>query len=198
MPSEGRTSIRKLLRRYDACAEAIDWAADKERLHELWDQCEVPEWLLWSLDQLNYRADARLRAFAVACARRHTGLLEDDKVLRVLSVADAVAANAAPPGELLEASQDARAAADAVAQGADWNAARAAAISAVYDTVRGDPMEAARGASTNGQRVVAWQVGTSESVTAEARWQAQQLRRRLDQDVPKILQRARAAMVERP
>ena len=198
MSAERRTAIRRLLRRHEACAEAVDWSADKEGLQQLWEQCEVPEWLLWSLEQLKYRDDLKLRAFAVACARRHSGLLpQDGPLLRLLSIAEAVARDGAPPDGLLEGWQDGSDAADHAARAEGWSVARAAAINAVRDTVLSDAMEAAKGSSTNAQRAVAWQTGSPESTAEEARWQARELRRLLDQDVPKILGRARAAMIAR-
>lgn len=191
---EGSTSILRLLGEHHACPEAVEWAADKQSFQMMWEACQEPEWILWSFEQLDYRDDAKLRLFAVACARRHKQLFSDDRADAVLEIAEAVAKGKAEKAELWTAWSDGRAAADHAASLPTWSMARAAAMSAACDSARMDAMEAAKRASRNALRASVWNIEPHESNLIEAQWQAQTLRRLFDDDLSTIVGRARKAL----
>ena len=199
MVIEDRWSIRQWLRSREACDDAIDWAAEKDSLTDLWEDCQDPAWVLWALELLDYRDASRLRLFAASCARRVSGVIGDDASRHVLEVAEGVANRTTPESDLGRTWQEIRATARSAARHSGWSAARAAALTAVAETLRADALEAARGASTHSQRAVAWHSGM-EMVAAEAQWQADRLRDIFAPARDAILQRAGAALdsVERP
>ena len=108
----------------DACSDGRAFALTQPTMADVWDKCQRTDWLLWILDKLNRRPDARmLRPFAVWCARntplsdgRKTGdLLTDPRSLAALEVAERYANSNATDGELAAAWDAAGAAAWAAA-----------------------------------------------------------------------------------
>jgi len=131
-----------------ACADGRNWALTQPTMADVWDKCQRTDWLLWILDKLNRRPDARmLRLFAVWCARntplsdgRKVGdLLTDPRSLAALEVAERYANGNATDGELAAA----RAAAWDAAEAAAGDAARAAAWDAARDAAEATAGDAA-------------------------------------------------------
>lgn len=182
---ETRASIQRLLRKRGICSEAIEWAADKDSFEMMWMDCQQAEWMLWALEHLEYVHDPRLRLFAAACARRHTRKSADsERYIRFVETAEAVAGGLADRDELKNARDDAEAAADEAASNPDLSVARRAAMITACDCVRLSPLEAARCASGNGQQA-------SACIIKESQWQADELRRIFEQELPFIIERAR-------
>ena len=181
---ESIASIQELLKQFRACPEAIEWATGNRSIQKMWEECPDPEWLLLSLKGLDYCEEAKLRSFAVACARRHATLFPNEKCSRILETAEAVAAGRGAQSHLQPAFDDGLAVANDSARLLDWSESRNAAICCVRDSVRQQPWDAARRALRNGQRA-------SASAAREAQWQVSELRRILNPDLLILTERAR-------
>jgi hypothetical protein len=190
-------TLHELLERLQACPEAIKWSEAYQTFEQMWQDCPHPEWMLWSLQQIDYQEDSKLRLFAVACVRHHWDLLDDRRSRRAVEVAERFATHQASREDLRAARQESLAAAEQGAQSVGWTAAHAASRSAASHTVRVVALAAARLASNDAIRAAAWDIGSGVTPEAEEKWQASQLRRILERDTPEILDRAnRKRLVE--
>lgn len=153
-----------------ACNEGLQWARGLSP-QEAWEQCNRPDWMLWSLEELGY-ADQRVsREFACWCVRQVWELLTDPRSRTAVEVAERYARGEATAAELSAARDAAEGAAWDAAWGAAWDAAWAAAWAAAWpaacyaaraharDAARDAAWPAARAAQANRLReVVPWSV----------------------------------------
>jgi hypothetical protein len=119
-------TLQTKLKELDACDEAIEWAKDYDNLQQAWDNCQRGDWMIWLINKMEWSNDKDLRLMAVAFARQVQHLMNDQRSINALDVAERYANGEANIEELTEA----RAAAAAVAAWAAWGAAWAAAWAA--------------------------------------------------------------------
>jgi hypothetical protein len=119
-------TLQTKLKELDACDEAIEWAKDYDNLQQAWDNCQRGDWMIWLINKMEWSNDKDLRLMAVAFARQVQHLMNDQRSINALDVAERYANGEANIEELTEA----RAAAAAVAAWAAWVAAWAAARAA--------------------------------------------------------------------
>ncbi len=131
-----------LLRRLDACSDAIIYAKGYDTLDSAWAACERPDWMLWLLERVGFNDPRLERLFACWCIR-HTplvdgrvvwDLLKDERSCNAVVISeryangeatlkDLAAAGAAAGAAARDAARDA---AGAAARDAAWVAAGAA------------------------------------------------------------------------
>jgi hypothetical protein len=126
----------EILSKYDACAEAIEWAESQPDAATAWAACERGDWLLW-LAAKAHLDRKRLVQAACACARQALDYIPDgeDRPRLAIETAEAWARGEATIEELRKAAGAANAAANAAAYAyaAAWaGAAWAAAANAAY------------------------------------------------------------------
>lgn len=121
---------------HSACREGREWAlANCKTMQDVWDTA-CPDWVLWVATRPGVLTDRDLRLFAVSCARRVQHLMDDERSIAALDVAERFANGAATEGDLAAARDTASAAARAAASAAAWDAARAAARAAASADLR--------------------------------------------------------------
>ena len=125
-------SIEQFCDQHDVCNEGREWALSNCRdMEEVWRTAK-PEWLLWIASRQGVLTDKELRMFVVFCARQVQHLMEDQRSIKAIDVAERYANGFATNEELTAARAAARSAvrdADAVAyaaRDAAWIAAAAA------------------------------------------------------------------------
>jgi len=127
-------SIEQFCDQHDVCNEGREWALSNCRdMEEVWRTAK-PEWLLWIASRQGVLTDKELRMFVVFCARQVQHLMEDQRSIKAIDVAERYANGFATNEELTAARAAARSAvrdADAVAYAA-WAAARPAVKNVVY------------------------------------------------------------------
>jgi hypothetical protein len=190
--AQAEPEVAAVLARYDACEEARMWAKAFRTLEDLWQNCKVPEWMLWSLEQVDYQNEGKLRLFACACARHGAPFLDDPVGMKAIDVAERFAKGATTRADLTAAWAAAGTAAAAGAQAPNWSVIRAAARAAARGSARAAARAAAREASQQGIRTAAWVAAKDDAAQAEAAWQTDQLRQILGDDYRDVLRRARA------
>jgi len=104
---------------HDACVPAYIWAKGKS-LAEVWEQCELGDWMLWLLQV----ADCEIRlltAYKAACAEFARPYMKDARSIAALEAAHAFGRGEISSGDLSGSAADsaaAAAAADAAASAA--------------------------------------------------------------------------------
>lgn len=162
--------IQRLLQRFGACSEALEWAADKNLARQLWHDCPNPEWLLAACKVLGFRRAPFLRQFAICCAQRHQSLLGDQRLIECLEAAEvlSIQANAADRNFSVL-----RAIATEVSiysnKTQDWHSLRYAAMQCLCDALLDNSWSASLRASRNG-------LLAAHEPEAEAEWQVIRLR----------------------
>jgi hypothetical protein len=143
------TTHIELLKRFNACAEAVVYANKYPDLESAWNACPRSDWMLFLLNKLGYQDNRVLRLYACWCVR-NTPLADGRVVWDLLSdvskaaveVSERFADGRASSCELRAAAADAACsaarAADAAARAADaaYFAACSAAYSAAYSVAR--------------------------------------------------------------
>ena len=114
-------TLQTKLKELDACDEAIEWAKDYDNLQQAWDNCQRGDWMIWLINKMEWSNDKDLRLMAVAFARQVQHLMNDQRSINALDVAERYANGEANIEELTAAWVAAWAA------GAAW-AARAARV----------------------------------------------------------------------
>lgn len=117
---EGRAWLRKR----GACEKGYKWACENcATLDDVWATAR-PDWLIWVATHPGCLDDRTLRLFAVWCARQVQHLMEDERSIAALDVAERFANGEATSEELAAAGAAAGATAGAawVAAGAAWDA----------------------------------------------------------------------------
>jgi hypothetical protein len=168
-------TIKEFCDKHDACRDGRAWAlAHCKDMTEVW-QTAKPEWLVWIATREGVLTDVELRRFAVWSARQVQHLMNDERSVNALDVAERYANGAATDEELAaahaaaaDATSDARAAARAAADDAA-DAARAAAACAAarataYATARAAAVCAADAART------AYAAAYAAADAAQAQW----------------------------
>ena len=132
-------SLRKNLLKINACGEGMEWLAD-QTAEDAWATCQRGDWMLW----VGSRCGVDLQTITltkVKCARLVQHLMQDQRSLDALDVAEQFALGNATRKQLAaaastaghasyDAAADAYAAADAAADATDAYAAYAAAYAA--------------------------------------------------------------------
>ena len=54
----------------DACSEAVKWAGNYKTMHEAWEKCERPDWMLWAAKRLNLFTKKQSVKLAIIFAER--------------------------------------------------------------------------------------------------------------------------------
>ena len=130
-----------LLKRMDACSEAVAFADQHRSLKAAWEACTRPDWMLWLLGAVTHEDDKTYRLYACWCARNTPlangrkvwDLLTDKRSRDAVEVAERFAVGEATREELAaawDAAWDAAWAAAWAARDAAWDAAWAAAWAA--------------------------------------------------------------------
>jgi len=162
-------SIEQFCDRYKTCEEGREWALRNcESMDEVW-QTAKPEWLIWIATREGVLTDKELRLFAVWCARQVQHLMDDQRSINALDVAELHINGFATNEELTAA----RAAADAawVAAAAAWDAdwAAAAARAAAWAS-SGAYAAAAADADSAAAAVAARAAADAARAAANAAW----------------------------
>ena len=119
--------LQTKLKELDACDDAIEWAKDYDNLQQAWDNCQRGDWMIWLINKMEWSNDKDLRLMAVAFARQVQHLMNDQRSINALDVAQRYANGETTVDELKAAWAAARAAkAAASAAGAAWAAWEAA------------------------------------------------------------------------
>lgn len=122
---EGRAWLRKR----GACEEGYKWACENcATLDDVWATAR-PDWLIWVATHPGCLDDRTLRLFAVWCARQVQHLMDDERSIAALDVAERFANGEATSEELAAAGAAAEAA--GAAWVAAWDAAEAAMAAAM-------------------------------------------------------------------
>ena len=123
--------LQTKLKELDACDDAIEWAKDYDNLQQAWDNCQRGDWMIWLINKMEWSNDKDLRLMAVAFARQVQHLMNDQRSINALDVAQRYANGEATVDEL-RAARDAAWAAWAAAEAAwaAWAAAEAARAAA--------------------------------------------------------------------
>ena len=130
------TLLNKLIE-LEACEDAVSWVqTNNYELPEAWANCKRSDWMLWLLEQIDYKDDKLFRLIAVDCARQVQHLMKDERSIAALDVAERYAHGNATYEELAAAMAAAMDAAWAAARDAAWAAAWDAAWDAQSDIIR--------------------------------------------------------------
>jgi hypothetical protein len=130
--------MKELLKKLDACNEAIEWAGDKS-WEEVYNTCHRGDWLLWLFKKTNPN-DLQLLTLAKGhCANTVRHLMKDERSIKAVDTVIAFGEGKATKEELAAAADAAAAAsatsaaayaADAAYAAADAYAAAAASAAA--------------------------------------------------------------------
>jgi hypothetical protein len=115
---ESKTStaseVTEFLERHRACAKARPWAGRWSTLAEAWDNCPVPDWLIWARKQAGFEDVEALQVWACWCVRQVAHLMTADECTEALeaterfvegkATAEELASVAGPAAGLAEAS----------------------------------------------------------------------------------------------
>lgn len=123
-------NFREELTKIDACKEAIEWVGDRT-LEQAWNECERGDWMLW-LAQKN-GVDIRPLTLAKArCAKLVVHLMEDERSVKAVEIAERFGLGQATRKELGDAADAASAVFYASASAYAAYVAASAAASASY------------------------------------------------------------------
>jgi hypothetical protein len=127
-------SLRKKLLKINACGEGMEWLAD-QTAEDAWATCQRGDWMLWAGSRCGVDLQT-ITITKVKCARLVQHLMQDQRSLDALDVAEQFALGNATREQLAAAAADAaNAAADAANAAnaaADADAADAAYAAAAY------------------------------------------------------------------
>ena len=162
-------TIEQFCDKFKACREGREWALyNCKDMDEVW-QWAKPDWMLWIATREGVLTDMELRLFAIRCARQVQHLMDDQRSINALDVAELHINGFATDEELTAA----RAAADAawVAAAAAWDAdwAAAAARAAAWAS-SGAYAAAAADADSAAAAVAARAAADAARAAANAAW----------------------------
>ncbi len=172
-----------LINSWNPCYKAekvlpIDWSGT---ILDLLDKKEIPfKDRLWAIMRTELVSEKLMRLFAVWCARQVQHLMNDERSLKALDVAEKFANGLVSSEKLDAARAAARDAAWDAARAAAWAAARAAARDAAWDAARDAARDAAwdaaRDAARAAARDAAWDAARAAARDAAraAAWAAQE------------------------
>ena len=138
-------SLRKKLLKINACGEGMEWLAD-QTAEDAWATCQRGDWMLWAGSRCGVDLQT-ITITKVKCARLVQHLMQDQRSLDALDVAEQFALGNATREQLAAAAADAaNAAADDAAYAANA-AADADAADAAYATDAANAASAASAAN---------------------------------------------------
>ena len=151
--------LQTKLKELDACDDAIEWAKDYDNLQQAWDNCQRGDWMIWLINKMEWSNDKDLRLMAVAFARQVQHLMNDQRSINALDVAQRYANGETTVDELKAAWAAARAAwaaarAAGAAAWAAWDAAWAAARAARAAEAEARAAEAAGAAEADQANII--------------------------------------------
>ena len=117
-------SLRKKLLKIKACQDGVEWLAD-QTAEDAWATCQRGDWMLWVGSRCGVDFQT-ITLTKVKCARLVQHLMQDQRSLDALDIAEQFALGNATREQIAAAYDDAAAAA-AAAYAADANASAAAA-----------------------------------------------------------------------
>ena len=121
-------SLRKKLLKINACKDGMEWLAD-QTAPDAWANCKRGDWMLWVASRCGVDLQT-ITLTKVRCARLVQHLMQDQRSLHALDVAEQFALGAATREQLADA-------ADAAADAYAYNSATAAAAYAAYAAADG-------------------------------------------------------------
>ena len=96
-------TLQTKLKELEACDEAIEWAKDYDTLQQAWDNCQRGDWMIWLINEMEWSNEKDLRLMAVAFARQVQHLMNDQRSINALDVAERYANGEANIEELTAA-----------------------------------------------------------------------------------------------
>lgn len=128
-------TIKEFCKKHNACDEGRRWAIENcKDMQEAWNTAK-PEWVIWIAIREGVLTNKELRLFAVFCVRQVQHLMEDERSINAIDVAERHAYGNATDEELAAARA---AASDAAARAAAIDVAWAAASEAAWAAAKAD------------------------------------------------------------
>lgn len=190
--TQQRDAVERILSLHKACPEAIVWSRRHATLDDAWKALESSEWMLWALETFGFSGDRKLRLFAASCALRSRALWDDPQHAAAIEAATAAATGAASKDDLAAAYLATKKAAAKIVDRSDYTEGMAAAAAAAVSALRQPAMEAAKAASRESARAIAWDARNGRPVEEELTWQATELRRIIGPDIQPLIADVRA------
>lgn len=190
--TQQRDAVERILSLHKACPEAIVWSRQHATLDDAWRALDNAEWMLWALSAFGFQGDRKLRLFAASCALRSRALWDDPQHAAAIESATAAATGAATKDDLAAAYLATKKAAAKIVDRSDYTEGMAAAASAAVSALRQPAMEAAKEASRESVRAIAWDAKSGRPPEEELAWQAVELRRIIGPDIQPLIADVRA------
>jgi hypothetical protein len=96
------TELSEFLEQHRACSKARPFAARYSSLAEAWDNCHVPDWLIWCRDKAGFKDGPALRVWACWCVRQAVDFMTAPGSRQALEVAERFVEGKATSQELAE------------------------------------------------------------------------------------------------
>jgi hypothetical protein len=127
------TEVAAFMERHRACAKARPWAGRWSSLADAWDNCPVPDWLIWARKQAGFEDVQALRVWACWCVRQVADLMTAPECTQALEVAERFVEGKATAEELAKVAAQAARLAEASwpSASAAWAARAAAELAAL-------------------------------------------------------------------
>ena len=129
--------MKSLLKKLNACQEAIEWVGDKS-LEQAWNTCHRGDWMLWIYAKLYPDNLKELTLAKGHCANTVRHLMKDQRSLDAVDAAIAFGEGRITSEELKKAASDAYDAASYADAAAAYAASDAAADAAAADAAAAD------------------------------------------------------------
>lgn len=185
--TQQRDALERILSLHKACPEAVVWSRSHATLEDAWAALETSEWMLWGLEAFGFTGDRKLRLFAASCALRSRALWDDPQHDAALEAATRAATGASTKDELAAAYLATKKAAAKIVDRSDYTEGMAAAAAAAVSALRLPAMEAAKDASRESARAIAWDAKNGRPAAEELAWQAGELRRIVGADIHPLI-----------
>ena len=162
------SELSEFLEQHRACSKARPFAARYSSLAEAWDNCHVPDWLIWCRKQAGFEDVQALCVWACWCVRQAVDFMTAPESRQALEIAERFVEDKATSEELAEV------AGPAVRLGeSSWpTLAEAWAARAAAELTALRPVHAARAAA----EALAWASENRSAWSAVRRAQADKLR----------------------
>jgi hypothetical protein len=95
-----RSELVEFVERHRACAKGRPFAARWATLAEGWDNCPIPDWLIWARKKEGFQDIEALRVWACWCVRQAAHLMEAPDSREALAVAEGFISGLASAEEL--------------------------------------------------------------------------------------------------
>ena len=96
------TELSEFLEQHRACSKARPFAARYSTLAEAWDNCHVPDWLIWSLKKADLEDLLALRVWACWCVRQAVDFMTAPESRQALELVECFIEDKATSEELAE------------------------------------------------------------------------------------------------